>query len=1042
MKPLRLTVSAFGPYAGVETVDFTLFSGQGLFLITGDTGAGKTTIFDAVCFALFGRGSGEVREEKTMRSDFAAPETATWVELSFSHLGKEYCVRRSPRYERPKKSGSGTTVQQPSAELQTPEKTYSGQQAVNDQINALLGVNYQQFKQVAMLAQGEFQRLLLAESRERGAIFQRVFHTEPFAQLQGVLKQDMLQSRKQREEEQQALLLLKDGILAPEEGRLASLLREGGIYDLPEIAALLEEETRWLAKEEAQAAKELERRKQEADQLAAKLHSAQRDNALLDQLAAVQERQAALHARQPEMERLEQRLGRMRIARSHVLPAEERCLRAEQKRDDLQKLLAESREKLAGAEKKLNRLETEKQAEAAREPEREALSGELRVLEEALPRCEQAAALEQALAQKRQEAQKLEEQLEDFARQTEAAERERKETERQLEEIQQQLQALAGCEAALEQQRHRTEQLSGCMRQWEQLQEITRRREEAAAAYCREEARFSRQQEAYSRMEQLFYREQAGLLAQTLQEGKPCPVCGAAVHPAPAPLSGDAPTQDALEAARQALEKVRAEWQSASERSAACSAEWEAGRQAFALAAQAAGLPEAADREAEAALRELLAGSEAEEKRLREQCARLEALRASQERQNRRLRELRGQAERFAAQRETAQRTAQERRMETGRLSGELESLRRSLPAGEIEALRRVVEEKRNTLAEWKRRWQAVQENWQRWNDSVGRGRAVVEEQQAQAGQLARETEEARRAFSEALTACGFAEESDYRAVLASEEEAQQLDAGLRAYRREQAEAAAVAEQLAAQTAGKQKQELSELEDARRVQEEQQAALQAALQEYHHRAETNRGILSRLTAGMERLNRAEADYVRKKELSDTANGELAGKQKLPFELFVQAAYFRRILAFANQRLARMTSGRYELVQRTEAENLRSMTGLEIDVFDQYTGRQRSVKSLSGGESFKASLALALGLSDMIQGFAGGVRLETMFVDEGFGSLDEESLAQAVETLQSLAGGDRMVGIISHVGELKEQIPQKIVVRKGRTGSHLAVETGE
>ena len=196
-----------------------------------------------------------------------------------------------------------------------------------------------------------------------------------------------------------------------------------------------------------------------------------------------------------------------------------------------------------------------------------------------------------------------------------------------------------------------------------------------------------------------------------------------------------------------------------------------------------------------------------------------------------------------------------------------------------------------------------------------------------------------------------------------------------------------------------------------------------------------------MQAGRETLSRTERDYIMKKELSDTANGELSKKVKLPFELFVQNAYFQQILYRANQRLLKMTSNRYELVQRQETADLRSIAGLEIDVFDQYTGKQRSVRSLSGGESFKASLALALGLSDMIQSFAGGIRLETMFVDEGFGSLDEESLSQAVETLQGLTDSDRLVGIISHVNELKERIEQKIVISKGRQGSHAEVVTG-
>ena len=806
MKPLKLVLSAFGPYAGRTEIDFTRLGEQGLYLITGDTGAGKTIIFDALCYALYGETSGGTREASMLRSQYAAADVPTFVELAFRLRGQEYVVRRNPEYQRPAKRGSGLTLERAAAELRYPDArqpvTKTGE--VDRAVKELLGLDYKQFTQIAMIAQGQFRKFLDTNTDERSKIFRELFHTEFYQSLQERLKREALDKYKECEELQR---------------RTAQFLSGISCADYPEQAAKLalwrQQEFRGCAGEALElvdAVMRLDEAKQ-AQNAAAKsrLDEQQRAlNAQLEGLSQLAELENAVRTLQAQKERLQQQA------------------------------------------------DSEAEAKAAREQQ-------LAALESAW---QEAQAAQLAAAQEQGEQQRL------------AARK------RDLQDVQAML-----------------------ARYHEELAELEAKR----AEYRECMKAYAEKKQKYDALDMAFLQAQAGVLAATLKEHEACPVCGSLQHPQPAVLPQDTPTEQQVKQAQAAMTSAKAYLGD--------------------LAGQGRKLNAGCERQLQLTLdksRELFGCAEpeklpaclqAEQQQTAEQMQELEA----------RLRPL------MLLARQEAQRASAVTRQ------------RASNAQADADAQKRVAE------------------------------LAKVEGQlQEKTGQL----------------------EQQQRLVADVDEAA-----------------------LRAQGA--------ELAAAQRELEQQDRRLYAAL-------ENNKSITANVRESTESLRRSEEEYQSLKALADTMNGRLVGKKHVNLETYIQMHYFDKILRRANVRLLQMTSGQYELCREAldndEVKTGNSKTGLDLVVHDHYSGRRRSVKTLSGGESFMASLALALGLADEVQSSAGGIQLDAMFVDEGFGSLDDSALQQAVATLQGLSEGRRMVGIISHVHDLMDMIDTQLVVTKRTNGA--------
>ncbi len=914
MRPIKLTLSAFGPYAGEQTLDFDALGEQGLYLITGDTAAGKTTLFDAITFALYGEASGQSREVSMLRSKYARPETPTFVELTFRYRGKDYTVRRNPEYERPKSRGEGTTRQKGDAAFYPPEGApVTKSREVTRAVTELLGLDRERFSQIAMIAQGDFLRLLLAKTEERSAIFRELFHTERYQALQDRVRQDAAaleqQTRELNARMTRAISRLRGEDSEP--GETLERLKQSP-FPSPEEAL---ETAQMLCREDA------------------------------DRLAQAEEV-------------LEKSDTALLLADRQLQSARERSA-----------LLNRQRENRAAAERSAREItEAERHLETAQAtgPRREALRQQIAAGKEQLPRYRQ-------LEQERQKLAELSSQVE--AHQTRAAQKrqERQLCESKLAAVREELASLAQLPEQLltlehwqrELQARETELLrwSGWRDELAELeQELTQARQEYQVSRDRAE----NLQSQYARRERAFLDAQAGILAAELKERSPCPVCGSVHHPVPARPREDAPTQAALEQEKKAVTQAESKASQDSQRAAA-----------------------------------LMGQRETAERRL------LEALGLHS-------REEMG---------ETLSKLEQQQHSETARLEGELKAARQQ-------------SRRREALL-------SQQPTLEKELDRLTAEKTALEQSVTQGeAQLAARQESVSRQ-EKALPWPGEAEaqaQTDLwtRELNTLETAEQSARETLHRLEQEQARLLGQGEALEKQLAGREEApDLAGLADRRTACEQEKQRALACRDGCKLRLEQNRQGYTELQQTASVLSETEERLQWTKALSDTVNGRIPGKDRVTLETYVQTTWLDRVLERANLRLMVMSDGQYELLRQRQAENLRSQSGLELEVLDHYNATRRSVRTLSGGESFQASLALALGLSDEIQAAAGGIQLDTLFVDEGFGSLDEEALDKAVQALSELSQGNRLVGIISHVAELKERIDRRIVVTKARDGGSRA-----
>lgn len=887
MRPISLTISAFGPYAGCVNVPLDKLGDEGLYLICGDTGAGKTTLFDAITFALFGEASGDARETRTLRSDFAAPDAETFVELTFLYRDEEYRIRRSPSYERPKLRGEGTTNHPPTVEFIRPgspaiTKTREADQAIIE----LLGINRSQFSQIVMIAQGEFRRVLTAQTKERAKIFRHLFETSAYDKFAKEL------------ESRSAALAKEHDALTREIESLAdqALLPEGS------------EEDNERARRAAASALT-------ADWLLDVLRSRNAEDA-----ASLDVLNTSLTQAKAD-----------RASRALLLQRAEGAARAQAEAALLETALEASLRERAGAAERFEKAR-------ATEPERNRLTAAVESGKVELAAYERFANLTKQLRQDESALESLmksktaiEDELEGIGIDEPEAE-----TARQRATAEAAKERIAGIEAAVR-------ELRAMQSRNEEMKKAQLAKEEL---YLRASQAAQSANQASAAIQKSYLDGQAGILSQSLVEGVPCPVCGSPHHPAPATPPDDAPSKDDVDAAREAAERAHAKAQKA-----------------------------AADLAAERA-------------RLEEQSHAISAWRTTHGSKD----ALHEERERLAAQLARC-----EKRMASAQKAHDLS---RRLTAIEAD-----VHKAEKNAAQTKARHEEMK-------DALKHSTA----------------EEARAAL-----------DRDRRQLKALNDEAAQADSALReadekivSTRSRIATLRESAKEAGGHDIEALRSRLAELDRDIAIAEGERDVLMA-------RSSRNAPIEERLRAVVSRSSFIEDEHRVIAAVAETASGKIKGKSRISFETYVQSMYFDQVITAANARLAIITGGRYELVRRSKATSLCAQAGLDLDALDHYTGKARDASSLSGGESFEASLSLALGLSDVVQQHAGGIQLETMFIDEGFGSLDAESLARAIHMLTGIGGGNKLIGIISHVEELKDAIDRKIVVTQTRRGSTLKLE---
>ena len=1004
MKPLRLTMSAFGSFAGEETLDFSALGASGLYLITGETGAGKTTIFDAVSFALYGEASGRARDKYQMlRSDFANEKAKTYVELDFESGGSLYGIKRVI-----KKTGQDAVLTLPDG------TSVSGERGIKAKIAEIVGLDRGQFAQIVMIAQNDFLRFLQSGTEARVTILRSIFGTEALRYFQENLKArknqvgDELKMVRRDFDRHGVDPYKREDIFAAWEAQIGS---------------------------DKTALGEAEERMTEFDGRKAKISA---EIALAEELgkkfAGLDASRAALtkhNLASGEMKALSERRERGEAALRKVKPFADRAL-------EMSRRYETSRAELSEAEINANA------ASAALEEAKEYLAGlppiaEARTAFEGLMREWEAAAGRlaklNALRANRDGIVKKQTLLADTEAELLAAEK-----------IIEELPPLEDMRIAFEELKRRHELTA------ERLTKLTALQADCASAAGRQAALRSSQAEfealnaeflladgKYRAVNEAFLRNQAGILAGSLAEGEPCPVCGSAEHPAPAKLSGGDVTEAKLKKAKDAADKAQKKRDDKASGCAALKAETET-LSARLSADLSAFVPEAALETAGALVADLS----------RKTAAELEALAKRKSEDEKAMSKIAVSLDEAVKKRDALAPKRAGLEAEIAALSGRfVEDFSEVSPgaawetAGELladaiaqtrsaadELTSRKVSAER-ALAELATNWEAAEKRNASAASAHSSALTLLAERENREREQKNLRDETRDAYINSLNVNAFADEASYLSALATEKELAKMTKRTADYEKTGEQLNRDIARLEGETAGRERPDLEKLAEASDAVKAAADELRKKRDEIKSRLGQTERSLKELRGSAEQFASLEKRYATVKQLSDTANG------KLDFETYAQTAYFERVLRAANQRLKVMSQNRYSLLRRTGLDDGRKRAGLELEVLDAFTGKARSANSLSGGESFMASLSLALGLSDVVQRSAGGIRLDAMFIDEGFGSLDAEVLELAVRTLSDMAGGNRVIGIISHVAELCGRIDKQVRVEKTAFGSRIS-----
>ena len=918
MRPLYLKLCAFGPYADELELDFTKLGTEGLYLITGDTGAGKTTIFDAITFALYGTASGNNRDPDMLRSKYADEDAETYVELTFAYGGKEYTVRRTPPYDRQKKRREGIIRQNATAKFIAPGKpVLTSIREVDSAIKDLIVLTREQFSQIAMISQGDFRQLLQADTGVRQKIFRDIFHTHFYMTLQQKLHAERIALETQLKQAMLSIRQYVNGILCPEDSvhyRDVLLAKEDKL-PISEVLSLL----LTLIDTDRQAQ------------------------------ASTEEKVASLDVQ------IEAIAARLTEAQKHA--------EAQEKLQATEAALAEKSQLLV-------QLEQRQQETAATVPEQEELDNQIRTLELQLPSYEELERLQQQLRQATHQLETAEKQLAQSQADIDSAgellaklQAERK----TLEAVPTEKQQLLRQAESLQLRKQNLEALAGAIEVLEKARKVLAADQKA---YLQQKEHSSLLELQYTTKNQAFLDEQAGILATSLRDGVPCRVCGSTVHPNPATLSDGAPTEKEVKDAKAAWEKADKETAAASQKANT--------QMGIVSAAEAAMLQQ---------LEALLPGTGADDATdvLTEQLALLKTQLAD--------------------------------------LDIQLHSAENGIRR--LEKLDQLLPQQESTFADAQAQNQSLKE-------AVASGKTGMQSLSEQVT-----TSQKKLPFPEKRTAIAEIATMESRRNLLRKAQTD-AEAAYRNCQQTVTGLQAALEQLQAYLQDSVAGDIPAMEAQKSSLNSEKQQLQQRILELHNRHFANSNAHRNISQQSDTAQQLQNQYGWMKALDATANGDLSGKERIMLETYVQATYFERILQLANLRLQKMTDGQYDLQRSEEAEG-NSKVGLKLNIIDHINSTVRSVNTLSGGEAFLASLSLALGLSDAVQQST-GIQLDTLFVDEGFGSLDEEALRKAYLTLQQLSDGHRLVGIISHVPELKMRINKQIVVKKDKTGaSHATIQ---
>ena len=1036
MRPIKLTISAFGPYASKQVIDFEELKGRNIFVISGKTGAGKTTIFDAISYALYGEASGESRETDSLRSHFADDNTETYVELEFELRGEKYTVNRVPKQKKKKARGEGYTEKSADATLTLPDgKVITKVKNVTDKIIEILGITREQFKQIVMLAQGEFKKLLLADSVEREGIFRKIFNTYDFEKIQAELKDKAANLSKNRTKSKHEMEINLKNI----KGEHDIVIDE--YVDFPlvieKLKDLLERDNN-IYKTLNEEGKEVDNNLQVKNQEKAIIET---NNNLLKEKEIITKALEELLSKEDEYKNKSKTIIDGKNAKE-VKYIEDKLIETTKKltkREEDYNLSLKNIDSLKLKQEEANKL---LQIEESKECDREKLSVEINNLNKLEEKIIELDSLNNKVMHLKQSAENSKLQIINNKKETEELKKSKEEKELQLKDIATLETKKVELESDIKAKNKTLDEVRELFKVIRSFQNTYIEHNNKAKEYKEFEVEYKKVKENYEKMDDLYQKEQAGILASKLQENEPCPVCGSTNHPNKATIKENLkiPTKEELKVAKENLDKLEKEnlekINNLTTLNSNKTTYLEQVNNHLSMLSATLNIDKTFNSETAKVVKNLGTELKSVIDKLKDELLKVIdkiSLKEKIEKELNLITTTINEREQSLIKLEECEKNYT---TELTQNITKIDEYKKEIPENitDLKTLNNLIEVKTKELNISKEKLAKLRLENENLAKKLEGENSTSKEINKSIEELKLEIANNKANFNEAIKEQGFDNIQTYEDAKLQISMVESLEKEVENYNSELKLTKAKQEDIINKTKDIVFMDITTIDEEIRSIQNNKKELESKLRELHAIIVGNKTILKNVENLNIEFKEIEEEYKVLGELADLANGKKA--PYISFERYILASYFEDIIEAANIRLEKMTGDRFSLIRKTSKSKGAGQKGLELEIYDNYTDSSRDVSSLSGGESFKASLSLALGLSDIVQSNAGGVSLDTMFVDEGFGTLDPQSLDNAIDSLLELQRGGRLVGIISHVEELKERIDAKLEVTSTSKGSKV------
>ena len=1036
MRPIKLTISAFGPYASKQVIDFEELKGRNIFVISGKTGAGKTTIFDAISYALYGEASGESRETDSLRSHFADDNTETYVELEFELRGEKYTVNRVPKQKKKRVRGDGYTEKSADATLTLPDgKVITKVKNVTDKIIEILGITREQFKQIVMLAQGEFKKLLLADSVEREGIFRKIFNTYDFEKIQAELKDKAANLSKNRTKSKHEMEINLKNI----KGEHDIVIDE--YVDFPlvieKLKDLLERDNN-IYKTLNEEGKEVDNNLQVKNQEKAIIET---NNNLLKEKEIITKALEELLSKEDEYKNKAKAIIDGKNAKE-VKYIEDKLIETTKKltkREEDYNLSLKNIDSLKLEQEEANKL---LQIEESKECDREKLSVEINNLNKLEEKIIELDSLNNKVMHLKQSAENSKLQIINNKKETEELKKSKEEKELQLKDIATLETKKVELESDIKAKNKTLDEVRELFKVIRSFQNTYIEHNNKAKEYKEFEVEYKKVKENYEKMDDLYKKEQAGILASKLQENEPCPVCGSTNHPNKATIKENLkiPTKEELKVAKENLDKLEKEnlekINNLTTLNSNKTTYLEQVNNHLSMLSATLNIDKTFNSETAKVVKNLGTELKSVIDKLKDELLKVIDKISLKEKIEKELNLI---TTTINEREQNLIKLEESEKIYTTELTQNLTKIdeyKKEIPENitDLKTLNNLIEVKTKELNIGKEKLAKLRLENENLAKKLEGENSTSKEINKSIEELKLEIANNKANFNEAIKEQGFDNIQTYEDAKLQISMVESLEKEVENYNSELKLTKAKQEDIINKTKDIVFMDITTIDEEIRSIQNNKKELESKLRELHAIIVGNKTILKNVENLNIEFKEIEEEYKVLGELADLANGKKA--PYISFERYILASYFEDIIEAANIRLEKMTGDRFSLIRKTSKSKGAGQKGLELEIYDNYTDSSRDVSSLSGGESFKASLSLALGLSDIVQSNAGGVSLDTMFVDEGFGTLDPQSLDNAIDSLLELQRGGRLVGIISHVEELKERIDAKLEVTSTSKGSKV------